>query len=151
VDLVELLSPGERYTYVFDGNSQVLDHILVSSSFSSRPFQYDIVHVNSEFADQASDHEPEVVYLSFALSLNQLDGLLQFYADTGEITGNNTLKNLRGHLQRAAEALAQGNAHEFEAQLRAFANQVMGFSPRFVSEEAAEALAAEADMLADGG
>ena len=31
-DLVELLPEGERYTYVFEGNSQVLDHILVSES-----------------------------------------------------------------------------------------------------------------------
>jgi hypothetical protein len=26
---------------------------------------YDVVHVNSEFATQASDHEPQVVRLSF--------------------------------------------------------------------------------------
>ena len=29
-DLMETLPAGERYTYVFDGNSQDLDHILVS-------------------------------------------------------------------------------------------------------------------------
>ncbi len=46
---------------MFEGNSQVLDHILVSGPLAWEPYQYDIVHINSEFADQASDHEPQVV------------------------------------------------------------------------------------------
>jgi uncharacterized protein len=60
VDLPSTLSNGERYTYVFEGNSQVLDHILISPAIATRGFAYDVVHVNSEFADQASDHEPQV-------------------------------------------------------------------------------------------
>jgi predicted extracellular nuclease len=59
-DLPATLPLPERYTYVFDGNSQVLDHIMVSPSFFKRSFAYDVVHVNSEFADQVSDHEPQV-------------------------------------------------------------------------------------------
>jgi len=62
-DLVETLLPSERYTYVFDGNSQTLDHILIGNSTFTRPFGYQVVHVNSEFADQASDHEPQVARL----------------------------------------------------------------------------------------
>ena len=27
------------------------------------PIEYDVVHVNSEFADQASDHDPQVARL----------------------------------------------------------------------------------------
>jgi predicted extracellular nuclease len=60
--LIETLPQNERYSYVFEGNSQTLDHIVVSDNlFNHFPFDYDIVHVNSEFADQASDHEPQVV------------------------------------------------------------------------------------------
>lgn len=59
-DLIETLPQNERYTYVFDGNSQTLDHTLVSSGIFSRPRAFDVVHVNSEFATQASDHEPQV-------------------------------------------------------------------------------------------
>lgn len=58
-DLVLSLRPSERYSYVFQGNSQVLDHILVSPSLGSP--DYDVVHINAEFADQASDHDPQVV------------------------------------------------------------------------------------------
>ncbi|MCI0383034.1 endonuclease/exonuclease/phosphatase family protein [Streptomyces sp. CNQ085] len=49
----------ERYTYVYDGNAQVLDQTLVSPGI--RRFDYDIVHVNAEFADQVSDHDPQVI------------------------------------------------------------------------------------------
>jgi predicted extracellular nuclease len=49
----------ERYSYVYEGNSQVLDHILVSPAL--RRADYDVVHVNAEFAQQASDHDPQIV------------------------------------------------------------------------------------------
>ncbi|HEX9505787.1 MAG TPA: Ig-like domain-containing protein, partial [Acidimicrobiia bacterium] len=59
VDLYDTLPLAERYSYVFQGNSQTLDHILVSGSLASRS-SLDVVHVNAEFADQASDHDPSV-------------------------------------------------------------------------------------------
>ncbi|MBZ6471829.1 endonuclease/exonuclease/phosphatase family protein [Streptomyces griseocarneus] len=58
-DLVDTLPKKERYGYVFQGNSQVLDHILTSRHLGR--VDYDIVHVNAEFADQASDHDPQVL------------------------------------------------------------------------------------------
>ncbi|WP_205801984.1 lamin tail domain-containing protein [Micromonospora thermarum] len=59
------LPAAERYTYVYEGNSQVLDQILLSSSLTGLPYAYDMVHVNSEFAAQVSDHDPQVVRLPF--------------------------------------------------------------------------------------
>jgi predicted extracellular nuclease len=46
---------------VFDGNSQVLDQMLVSPRLQAvgHP-EYDVVHVNAEFTVQASDHDPQV-------------------------------------------------------------------------------------------
>jgi predicted extracellular nuclease len=59
--LIESLPQGERYSYVFDGNAQTLDHIVVSENlFSHFPFEYDSVHVNAEFEEQASDHDPQI-------------------------------------------------------------------------------------------
>jgi predicted extracellular nuclease len=63
-DLMESLPENERYSYVFEGNSQTLDHILMSDALEARPFLFDVVHVNSEFADQASDHDPSVVRIT---------------------------------------------------------------------------------------
>lgn len=59
-DLPSELPDAERYTYVYQGNSQVLDHILLSSSLVSAGYSYDVVHLNSEFATQLSDHDPAV-------------------------------------------------------------------------------------------
>ena len=62
--LMETLPKPERYSYVFEGNSQVLDQILVSANLLDNfGIDYDPVHVNSEFADQASDHDPQVARL----------------------------------------------------------------------------------------
>ena len=63
--LFDSLPASERYSYVFDGNSQVLDQILVSSSLLGLNPAYDVVHVNAEFADQASDHDPSVMRVAF--------------------------------------------------------------------------------------
>jgi len=51
------LDPNDRYSMIYQGNAQLLDHILVSKAYSKK-IMYDIVHVNSEFISQASDHDP---------------------------------------------------------------------------------------------
>lgn len=56
---IKSLPRSERYSYVFQGNSQVLDQILTSPSI--RDFTYDSVHINAEFAAQNSDHDPQVL------------------------------------------------------------------------------------------
>jgi len=51
------LPVAERYSYVFEGNSQALDHILGSAHISASLAVFDAVHINAEFANQASDHD----------------------------------------------------------------------------------------------
>ncbi len=74
--LVDTLPKPERYTYVFEGNSQVLDQILVTKALlgggdddddddSGSSGLYDVVHVNAEFAAQDSDHDPSVMRAQF--------------------------------------------------------------------------------------
>lgn len=62
-NLTETLPENERYSYIFEGNSQSLDHILVSSNLASGA-EFDSVHVNSEFAENASDHDPLLTRLT---------------------------------------------------------------------------------------
>jgi len=66
-DLMDDLPLNQRYSYEFEGNAQVLDHILFSGALYGLPFTFDPVHVNAEFWDQASDHDPSVV----RITLNQ--------------------------------------------------------------------------------
>jgi predicted extracellular nuclease len=59
-DLITTLPANQQYTYVYDGISEVLDHILITGALT-KSAQYQVVHVNAEFANQASDHDPQVV------------------------------------------------------------------------------------------
>ncbi|WP_328746225.1 endonuclease/exonuclease/phosphatase [Streptomyces sp. NBC_00285] len=59
---IKSLPASERYTYDYQGNQQVLDQILVSPSIRRGcDLEYDSVHINSEFNDQISDHDPQVL------------------------------------------------------------------------------------------
>lgn len=62
-NLHNLLPQAEQYTYIYQGNAQVLDHILVSEYLAAHTaVAADIVHVNTEFRlnEQASDHDPVI-------------------------------------------------------------------------------------------
>ena len=58
-NLMMKLTENERYTYSFKGNSQTLDHMLVSPELYDKA-TIDIVHMNAGFIDQISDHDPVV-------------------------------------------------------------------------------------------
>jgi len=65
-NLVETLPEEERYSFIFQGNSQELDHTLVSDNLA-KTAKFDIVHTNAEFAstnERASDHEPLLTRLN---------------------------------------------------------------------------------------
>ncbi|BAY80682.1 alkaline phosphatase [Calothrix parasitica NIES-267] len=66
-NLTNTVAEDERYSFNFQGNSQSLDHILVSDNLANKA-EFDIVQVNSEFAEttqRASDHDPLIASLSF--------------------------------------------------------------------------------------
>jgi hypothetical protein len=71
-NLILTLPPEERYTYVYDGNSQSLDHILTSPALND--VDYQVLHINAEFADQASDHDPQIVRVNTATDDGGDDG-----------------------------------------------------------------------------
>ena len=67
-NLLYLEKPPETFTFVFDGNSQVLDHMLVSPALLNYVVAADILHFNAGFPSdlgedatttlRASDHDP---------------------------------------------------------------------------------------------
>lgn len=70
VHTFDQLLPEERYTYIYQGVAQVLDHILVNEEYESNIASVDILHVNADFPLQPpgdtsvlhkSDHDPVVV------------------------------------------------------------------------------------------
>lgn len=64
-NMINLVETSDRYTYLYQGNSQVLDHILVSKNLESKT-KIDILHINADFTDmagRASDHDPVMVQI----------------------------------------------------------------------------------------
>lgn len=68
IDLFYDTPKTDRYTYLFQGNSQVLDHILVSKHlyYAHLP-RIDVVHTNAEFLEEArpTDHDPVLARFLF--------------------------------------------------------------------------------------
>lgn len=67
-NMIHKVEEADRYTYLFQGNSQVLDHILVSNDLANST-KIDILHINSDFTDmagRASDHDPVMVQLDLS-------------------------------------------------------------------------------------
>ncbi len=63
VNTVEMLPEAERHTYVYKGNSQVLDGLLINKEYKDAT-QVDILNINSEFTavqGAFSDHDPILV------------------------------------------------------------------------------------------
>ena len=64
-NMINKVDKADRYTYLFQGNSQVLDHILVSNHLADTT-KTDILHINADFTDmagRASDHDPVLVQI----------------------------------------------------------------------------------------
>ena len=66
---------GETYSYVFDGNAQTLDHILLSPEAVASLTAFDHARINADFPEvyrgdvtrieRTSDHDPAIAYFAF--------------------------------------------------------------------------------------
>lgn len=147
-------APSSAYSYVFEGQTQTLDSLFVTSSQLAELTGVWASHINSDWpldhdADGprgVSDHDPQGARFR-ALTVDGLIELLWYLRAAGAVIGQNTAVNLNGHLARARIFAAEGQRAAYEAQLRAFMNQVEGFAPRFVTRAAADALKGEASLL----
>ncbi|QUG40574.1 endonuclease [Psychrobacillus sp. INOP01] len=64
-NMINKVETSDRYTYLYQGNSQVLDHILVTKNLENKT-KIDILHINADFTDmagRASDHDPVMVQI----------------------------------------------------------------------------------------
>jgi predicted extracellular nuclease len=71
-NLVDLLPANDRYSYIYQGNSQTLDHILVNHRLAQTA-ELDIVHMNADFNvanGRVSDHDPLLVQLDISAKGN---------------------------------------------------------------------------------
>lgn len=76
INLGELAPANERYSYVFDGNAQTLDHVLVNEELvaATRSAGIDHARINADYSDSArgnattaqrtADHDPVIAYFA---------------------------------------------------------------------------------------
>ncbi|MEH7274765.1 5'-nucleotidase C-terminal domain-containing protein [Neobacillus vireti] len=64
-NMVDQVPAEDRFTYFFQGNNQTLDHILVSNNLLDVT-KADMIHINANFTEQASDHDPVLVQIDLA-------------------------------------------------------------------------------------
>jgi uncharacterized repeat protein (TIGR01451 family) len=95
--LTMLLPEEERYTYIYDGNAQALDHILVSDALLAVA-EYDIVHLNSEYLDSVrpTDHDPAItrLYLPASIEISKTVTLPTMVTPGSAVTYTITLSNM---------------------------------------------------------
>jgi len=139
-DLYDTVPLAERYSYVFEGNSQTLDHILVSGSLLNRS-TLDVVHVNAEFADQASDHDPSVARI-----LMNDESILCALAQR-VVAKSGIANSLCAKLDNAAAARNRGDLKAAQNMLKAFANEVNAQRGKAITTEDADLLILLASRL----
>lgn len=112
-NLTNTLPENERYSFIFEGNSQSLDHILASDNLSDTA-EFDIVHINTEFFETsatASDHDPLIARFSLdaGITLNGGNGRDNLTGKNGNdfISGGNGPDTLFGG--RGNDTLLGGN------------------------------------------
>lgn len=126
-NLLNLLPVAQRYSYVFDGNHQTLDHVLLSPAARAVVSGGGYGRVNAEFpdnlrsnpalAERYSDHDPVVVHLTTASDItSQLTvsrggvtyNRVALTATSSVIVRNNTANTISGPLQVVISGLTTG-------------------------------------------
>lgn len=74
INLVNSITPEQRYSYVFDGSAQILDHFLINDNLFKHTVGFGYVRLNADFpetyrndpnrVERFSDHDAAIAYFS---------------------------------------------------------------------------------------
>lgn len=72
-NVAQKLAAQERYSYVFEGNSQLIDNMVATGGLFAGA-QYDAVHLNAEFGPEGrpTDHDPQVARFLLGITPHDL-------------------------------------------------------------------------------
>jgi len=59
-NLLDVLPLSQRYTNIFQGNSEAIDHLLATRALAEYMVRLEVVHANVDFAHGVTDHDPIV-------------------------------------------------------------------------------------------
>lgn len=97
------LTEAERYTYMFDGRSQAIDHVIVDQQLGAVA-SYDVVHINTGYNNRGginpalSDHDPALAQFDFRDFGERLRGTATVDRIEG-FGGNDRIEGLAGNDQ----------------------------------------------------
>ncbi len=79
-----LVATNQNYSYVFDGNAQTIDHVLITQNLQSRVTDFRYARLDADFPEiyrndpnrpeRISDHDAAVAYISLAAATANLTG-----------------------------------------------------------------------------
>lgn len=66
-DLSNFENENERFSYIYYGNAEQLDYLLINQGFSGEIVQFKVLHLNSilDHEEQLSDHDPVIAEIRF--------------------------------------------------------------------------------------
>lgn len=74
INLVGVIAESQRYSYIFDGNAQVLDHIIVTENLRKHIFGFGYARINTDYPEsyrgdasrieRFSDHDPAAAFFT---------------------------------------------------------------------------------------
>ena len=117
-NMIEKVPAGERFSYYYQGNNQVLDHVLVTNNLASKTL-VDMIHINANYMDihgRASDHDPVLIQVdvhkedTYTLASNKTNFELES-GQTAQINLTETTTKYEGSTTTkdvAAEAIYSG-------------------------------------------
>lgn len=117
-NLVKNHESEDRFSYFYRGNSQTLDHMLVSNKLVEKA-KFDMVHINSmftEFHGRASDHDPVIVQLEFENKDQQEDDEETYSQHTESI--NSDLEEISQLLANEIGDLSKYNMEAYDIRFR---------------------------------
>ncbi len=151
--------PLSAYSYIYLGQGQTLDQMFVAPAWLEELVEARTAHINADFPADfegdgprgTSDHDPMSAAYSLLPNLDRLEELVLYFDARGDITGNNTTKNLLKKLAKARSFYERGQMQTYYSQIKTFGNQVQGFAPQHITQAAADALSGEAWMILEIG
>ena len=119
-NLMERVPASERYSFIFEGTPQDIDHIIVNRNASARTTRVAIAHMDADFPasyasditrpERSTDHDAPVAYFNLTLAPTAADGTVAgTIADAGGSPIAGAVVNLTGTQNRKTITDANGN------------------------------------------
>ena len=74
IDLVDVIAAGQRYSFVYEGNAQALDHILITETMRKHTTGFGYARINADYPEsfrddgsrfeRFSDHDPAIAFFT---------------------------------------------------------------------------------------